>query len=270
MPSTLSFGSGAAGPASNIENAAISIDRTFYLTYHEATDLQLFKPVSAIICLMSNSSADAIRRASLSDSQKPENALEGLLWAIGQRRSLGLSRLKPDEVDRSILEAMIEAANWGQSNGDTEPWRFAVFTGGGREVLAEIFQSSETSVNPEPMQEKLEGLRKRAFAAPVWIAIGVEPKLDEQGELDGDPIEERMAVATAVQNLHLVASAHGLVGMWHSKGVSVDPEVGRRLGWSDPAQLLGFFFCGWPNVDWPSGERGDVESRVQWFTDASA
>jgi len=218
---------------------------------------------------MSNSPAEAIRDASHADAVKPENAVEGLLWAIGQRRSLGLSRLKPDSVDRHILEAMLEAANWGQSNGDTEPWRFAVFSGEGREKLAAFFQASETVGNPEPQAEKLEGLRKRAFAAPVWIAIGVEPKVTESGDLEGDLVEERMAVATAVQNLHLVASALGLVGMWHSKGVSVDPEVAKQLGWNPPAELLGFFFCGWPSFDWPAGERGELSSRVQWFTDAS-
>jgi nitroreductase len=210
---------------------------------------------------------EIIQQGASADSKAPENALEGLLWSIGHRRSLGLSRLKPDEVDPTILQAMVEAANWGMSNDDTEPWRFAVFSGDGREKLTEIFQSSEIAdTNGSPQAEKLEGLRKRAYAAPAWIAIGVEPKLDESGQPEMEFEEECMAVATAVQNLALVASTYGLVGMWHSKGVSVHPEVGNQLGWSAPAKILGFFFCGWPNVEWPAGQRGAVEDRVQWIS----
>ena len=81
---------------------------------------------------------------------------------------MGLSRLAPDEVDRGLIEQMLEAANWGQSNEDTEPWRFTVFTGDGREKLAQLFIQAQRADKEEADEE---GPRKRAFAAPVWIAI---------------------------------------------------------------------------------------------------
>jgi nitroreductase len=193
------------------------------------------------------------------------SSAQSLQAAIVNRRSMGLSRLKPDAVDRSLIEQMLEAANWAPSHGDTEPWRFTVFAGEGRAALAELFeraQQEDAASNPQGRPH--EGARKRAFAAPVWISIGMAPGRRP----DGSPLmsidEEMMAVACAVQNLHLTASALGLAGMWHSKGSSVHPAVARGLGLHPPDRLLGFFMCGWPAGDWLTSTRRPLSEKVRW------
>ncbi len=194
-------------------------------------------------------------------------AADVLLEAIRNRRSMGLSRLRPDPVDPALIETMLDAANWAPSNGDTEPWRFTVFMGEGREKLAELFaaaQKVEDAEKGSPSHDH-SGARKRAFAAPVWISIGMTPALDESGALQMTEEEEIMAVACAVQNLHLTASALGLAGMWHSKGTSVSPAVAQGLGLSSPSRLLGFFMCGWPSTEWLTGERRPISEKVIWF-----
>jgi nitroreductase len=173
---------------------------------------------------------------------------------IRNRRSMGLARLKPDPVDPAVIERMLEAANWAPSHGDTEPWRFTVFSGDGREMLASLFEAAQGQ----------EGARKRAFAAPVWISIGMVPALRPDGSLVMTEEEEVMAVACAVQNLHLMASVQGLAGMWHSKGTSVDPVVARGLGLEAPSRLLGFFMCGWPATDWLTSHRRPLSEKVRW------
>lgn len=177
-----------------------------------------------------------------------------LLTAIRSRRSMGLSRLKPDPVSHDLIAQMLEAANWAPSHGDTEPWRFTVFSGEGRERLADLFEAADGSA----------GARKRAFAAPVWISIGMEPARREDGSLLMSEDEELMAVACAVQNLHLMAQALGLAGMWHSKGSSVHPAVARGLGLEAPARLLGLFMCGWPATDWLTSTRRPLTEKVRW------
>lgn len=190
---------------------------------------------------------------------------ENLMNAITHRRSMGLSRLKADPVDRALIEQMLEAANWAPSHGDTEPWRFTVFMGEGREALAELFEQAhqeDTAHNPQARPH--ESARKRAFAAPVWIAIGMVPGRKADGSLQMSADEELMAVACAVQNLHLMASALGLAGMWHSKGVSSHPAVARGLGLETPDRLLGFFMCGWPSSDWFTSARRPLTEKVGW------
>ncbi|MGV3618666.1 MAG: nitroreductase family protein [Fimbriimonas sp.] len=195
----------------------------------------------------------------------PKERAEALLQAIAHRRSLGLSRLRPHPVDHALIERMLQAANWAPSHEDTEPWRFTVFSGAGRLQLADLFgEAYRADAGDAFREDRCEAHRGRAMNAPVWISIGVLPKLREDGTLQMREEEELMAVACAVQNLHLAASAFGLAGMWHSKGTSVHPVVAHALGLAPPARLLGFFFCGWPAVEWPAGERGAWEEKVTW------
>jgi nitroreductase len=190
-----------------------------------------------------------------------------LCRAVAHRRSLGLTRYQKDKpVDPALVERMLRAADWAPSHNETEPWRFTVFMGESRRELGGVFGEVYR-------QEAGDGFKQEAYAAncekvwhaPVWIAIGMTPALKP----DGTPLmtteEEIMAVACAVQNLHLVASAQGLAGMWHSKGHSVHPLVARFLGLEPPSRLLGFFYCGWPNVPWPEGERRPIEQKVRWM-----
>ena len=191
--------------------------------------------------------------------------VETLLKAIASRRSLGLARLKEEPIDPSILRQMLEAANWAPSHGDTEPWRFTVYTGESRKRLGEVFaEAYRLDAGDEYKEASFEAMRERGTDAPVWISIGMTPGFRPDGSRAMSDDEEIMAVACAVQNLHLVATAHGLVGMWHSKGPSIHPHVARYLGLEAPSRLLGFFWCGLPRVGWPAGERGPWEDKVVW------
>lgn len=185
----------------------------------------------------------------------------GVLDLMRARRSLGVAKLDPRPVPRSLIESMLEAANWAPSHGDTEPWRFTVFMAEGRARLADLFESAQRDLKPDA---PTEAARARAFAAPVWIAIGLVPGLNEEGLPKMPPEEEVMAVSCAVQNLHLMARAHGLGGKWHSKGLSIHPSVAESLGLRPPSRLLGFFMCGWPSIEWPDGVRGAWEDKVVW------
>lgn len=199
---------------------------------------------------------------------QPPATPDQIRQAIAARRSMGLSRLDNERpVDQQTLAQILEAANWAPSHKDTEPWRFVVFTGQGRETLADLFaQAVATTANPENhhLPETQDGARKRAYAAPVWIAIGVEPGLDENQNPLVPEWEEIAAVAAAVQNLHIVAQAHNLAGMWHSKGLSVHPTVQNGLGWSPRSKLLGFFMLGHPAAEWLPGERTPWQDKVTW------
>ena len=205
-----------------------------------------------------------------STTSNSAEAAETLFAAISNRRSSGLSRLSTDLVDRRLIEHMLEAANWAPSHGDTEPWRFTVFSGNGREALAELFDNAHRDrQNGQLSLDVKDGHRKRVYAAPVWISIGMSPARRENGSLLMTEEEEIIAVACAVQNLHLMASTLGLAGMWHSKGSSVDPFVARGLGLEPPDRLLGFFMCGKPASDPPQGIRRPMSEKVTWVEDRS-
>lgn len=196
-----------------------------------------------------------------------EQEIQTLCDAIANRRSMGVARLAPDPVDPKLIERVLEAANWAPSHGDTEPWRFVVYTGESRRALGEAFAEAyriDTEQEGDFKQNHYEGQRERAWSSPVWISIGLEPMRLPNGKWKMTLEEELMAVSGAVQNLHLVASAQGLAGMWLSKGVFKHPHVAQFTGLSDQGRLLGFFILGWPNIPWPEGERRPLSEKVRW------
>jgi nitroreductase len=185
---------------------------------------------------------------------------------------MGVARLKPDPVPVSLILTALEAANWAPSHGETEPWRFVVYMGEGRQGLGDAFADAyrEDAEREGTFKEaSFTGQRERVWSSPVWISLGLEPALLPDGSPKMGLEEEALAVACAVQNLHLVANAQGLAGMWLSQGVFVHPRVATFVGLTAPyARLLGFFVLGFPNIPWTVGERRPLSEKLRWVCEA--
>lgn len=203
----------------------------------------------------------------MTDNSSPSAALspqeiESLLRAIAHRRSLGVKRLKADPVPHSMISQLLEAANWAPSHGETEPWRFTVFTGDSRKDLGNAFATAyklNAEATGDFSEKAFESQKELALMAPVWISIGMTPSAHSHSEE-----EECMAVACAVQNFHLTASALGLAGMWQSNKILTHSSLASFLKLDPPSRLLGFFPLGFPNIPWPAGERTPIENKVVW------
>ncbi|MFC2126719.1 nitroreductase [Bacteroidota bacterium] len=181
---------------------------------------------------------------------------------IQNRRSIFPNMYTGEIVDDSIIEKMLENANWAPTHKFTAPWRFVVFKGEGLKQLAE-FQSdlykkitvSKGRFDPK----KFEMLRTKPLKASHVIAIGM--KRDEKERIP--EIEEIEAVACSVQNMHLTATAHGIGCYWGTGGVTYINQANSFFGLSERDKLLGFFFIGRPRK-WPKGKRKPLDNKVTW------
>lgn len=199
-------------------------------------------------------------------------SIDALCKAIAHRRSMGVARLLPDPVDPALVERALVAADWAPSHGETEPWRFTVYTGESRRALGEAFAEAyrrDAQSTGDFKEKSWESQKERAWGSPVWISIGMQPAVRADGTMKMTEEEELLAVSGAVQNLHLVANAEGLAGMWLSKGVFRHPHVAEFVGLTQPhGRLLGFFILGWPAISWPEGERRPLSEKVRWADDS--
>ena len=189
-----------------------------------------------------------------------------LLDAVAGRRTVDLASLKPDAIPAATLRMLLDAANWAPSHGQTEPWRFAVFTGEGRRVLATTLATSLALLKgqQEPDAETLRLQQARQQLAPVWIAVAAEPALKPSMPLH----EEQWAVACAVQNLMLAARAVGIGSKWISNAPSLHPNTARSLGFSERSHMMGVLYLGYPAGEWPSGKRRPAADKVRWIDTA--
>jgi nitroreductase len=189
-------------------------------------------------------------------------AVDAILHVIRQRRSFGLKDLRPDPIPREQIDLVLEAANWAPTHGKTEPWRFTVYTGEGRRelgaALGEAYRLGTPPAKFDPAGQAVQ--RDKVWQAPVWISVGVvlgtNPKIPD--------LEEIMAVASAVQNMQLLAAGLGLGSKWTSGLTAVHPHTAGVVGLTPPAQLLGFLYLGYPAAPWPLGVRRPIADKVRW------
>ena len=187
---------------------------------------------------------------------------------IRRRRTIKPADMGPKPVENLHLATILENANWAPTHGMTEPWRFFVFSGDGRQRLADFLQALYRKIVPEEevRPEKFEKLGKQPLLAPIVIAIGM--KRQQAGKIP--EIEEIEAVACAVHNMHLTASALGMAAFWSSPPIVYSDEMREWLGLEEEAdKCLGLFYLGWPKDDfeWPEGTRGDTAEKVVFLNE---
>ncbi len=197
-------------------------------------------------------------------NEVPVFDIETVNRLIRGRRSIFPQQFSGEPVARELVEMMLENANWAPTHGRTEPWRFIVFSGAAREVLAAqhaALYKQETA--PDAFkQDKYETLQIRPMQATHVIAICMQA--DPTGRIP--EIEEIEATACAVQNLHLTATALGLAGYWSSGGMAYHAGMKAILGLGEGERCLGFFYLGRYAGAWPAGKRRtDGMQKVRWM-----
>ncbi|QDT13196.1 nitroreductase family protein [Planctomycetes bacterium K23_9] len=182
--------------------------------------------------------------------------------AIRHRRTIKPKFFSDQPVDESLIQTMLENANWAPTHGMTEPWRFQVFIGPARKRLADFLAATYKQLTPADQfkPNKYEGMSKNAMLAQAVIVIGMQRQASEKiTELD-----EIMAVACAVQNMHLTASAHGLGAFWSTNIAAVSDEMRQFVGLKPKDHSLGLFYLGYPAETWPTCQRAAIDDKVDW------
>jgi nitroreductase len=186
-----------------------------------------------------------------------------IMTAIRTRRSIG--KVKPDPVDKALIEQIIEAATWAPNHHLTEPWQFIVMTGEGRRTLGDAYaviaQEGLSGLDGEALEERLEKERAKAFRAPVVIAAVCAPSDNPRAV----PAEELAAAHAAVQNLLLAAHALGLGAVWRSGDPMYHPYMHEAFGLGERDSLVGLIFIGYSDMKEPAGRRQPSASKTVWL-----
>jgi nitroreductase len=182
---------------------------------------------------------------------------------IRERRSIFPVEYTGEKVPKHVIEQMLENANWAPTHGKTEPWRFFVFTGKGLATFAEAQAEIYKAHTPEALynEQKYQKLQKNPLLASHVIAIAM--KRQESRKIP--EIEEIEAVACAVQNMALTATAYGVGGYWGSGGITYYEAAKELFGLGEEDKLLGFFYVGVPAKKDRVVRRGPIANKVSWI-----
>ncbi|MGV3664360.1 MAG: nitroreductase family protein [Prosthecobacter sp.] len=170
-------------------------------------------------------------------------------------------------VDRAVLTQVLEDATWAPNHGMTEPWKFVVHQGAARQRLADTMQHvyRETTPAGEFREDKMKKMGENPLLAPVVIACVME----RRGGAKIPEIEELEAVACALQNLQLSATAAGLGCYWSSPPLLGTREFAQWLQLGAEDRCVGLIYLGWPRegLKWPRSVRQPVEAKTKWYDD---
>ena len=181
---------------------------------------------------------------------------------IRDRRSIYPEQFSKRKIHREQIELMLNNAIWAPSHGLTQPWRFVVLQDNALVQLSEVLGNAYLSETPKELQndKKLIKLINRPKLANAVIALIVDREKDTKiSEAD-----DFAAVACAVQNMHLTATAQGIGGFWSSTNMVKTQQFREFISLTEQQVCIGLFYLGYPEIEWPKGQRKPIEYVTTW------
>jgi nitroreductase len=165
-------------------------------------------------------------------------------------------------VADQVITQMLENANQAPTHKLTEPWRFTVFTGKGLKTFAGLQASVyKNSAGENYKEEQYQKLLTNPLLASHIISIGMKRHADK----NIPELEEMAAVACAIQNMYLTATAYGIGCYWTTGGVTYT-EAAKPFFDLEPAdKLLGFLYVGIIATPSPQSPRHPVSEKTKWI-----
>lgn len=187
---------------------------------------------------------------------------------IKNRRTIYPEQFSDRKVHKEQLELILNNAQWAPTHGNTQPWRFKVFTEESRQVLSDFLAETYLKLTPPEAQSdlKLAKMMQRPMQASAVIAVCMERQPTEK-ILE---IEEVEAVACAIQNMHLTCTAYGLGGFWATPKLIYSQEMNQFLKIGEKDKCLGLFYIGYPAIEWPTAHRKPLEYTTEWINDSNS
>ncbi len=184
---------------------------------------------------------------------------------IRERRTIYPEQFSDRKVHKEQIEVLLNNAQWAPNHGNTQPWRFKIFTENARQRLSDFLAKTYLELTPKEEQKdtKLAKMITRSLKSSVVIAVCMK-RQEEEKILE---IEEIEAVACAIQNMHLTCTAYGLGGFWATPKLIYHAKMNEFLGIGEKDKCIGLFYIGYPAIEWPKAHRKPIEYTSEWFTE---
>lgn len=183
--------------------------------------------------------------------------------AIATRQSI--NRVKPDPVQRELVERVLESGIHAPNHKITEPWRFHVFSGKGRGEFAKAraelaaIQAEEEGEDEEMASGRISRERKKAFRAPVIISV-----ISLAGRDEIETLENYAACAAAVQNMQLTAHDLGLASIWRTGPVAYHDHLRKFFDLSKGDAIVAYLYLGYPDMGLRPRRRAPAAELTTW------
>ncbi len=177
--------------------------------------------------------------------------------ALAKKRRTNLRMDLERPVEPGLIQELCALASWAPNHHHTWPWRFAVLTGAARADLGRYAAQGlrEDGVTDEARLAKTE---TKYLRAPVMLIVGCSSSNRPTSQA-----EDFDAVAAAIQNLLLGATATGLASFWATPGTANSSQVRGLCGFTQDTEIRALVYLGWPTGEASVVQRPDPD--INWI-----
>ena len=167
-------------------------------------------------------------------------------------------------VPRPTIERLIAAAVRAPNHKLTEPWRFAVLTGGSATRFAELKRAHRATKFPDPAAPEsaraIEKTYREAAATPAFVVV--------MCAVSDDPVrreEDYAAAMMATASLMIAATAEGLGTCLRTGGIMSDTAVEELVQLPDGHRIVAVISLGYPAEAQAPKRRADPAEKTLWL-----
>jgi len=190
---------------------------------------------------------------------------------LRSRRSI--RRFKNLNIEKGLLNRIIETGCCAPSAHNSQPWRFAILTSPSSkhklaEAMAAEFRNdlAAEAISQEGIEKRIEGSRSRIQNAPVVVILCLaQTDLDSYPDARRQKAELTMGIqSTAMAGLQLLQAAHaeGLGGVWTCGPLfapnAVQTALSLPVAWDPQGMLL----LGYPDENPPQKNIKPMQEMV--------
>jgi len=182
--------------------------------------------------------------------------------AIAARTSTRAFADRP--VPRAVLERLLAAAVRAPNHKLTEPWRFAVLSGGSAVRFAEIRRAHRASKFADPAAPEaaraIDKTWREARGTPVFAVV--------MCAVSDDPVrreEDYASVMMAAQNLLIAATAEGLGSYLRTGGILEEAALKDLVSLPAGHRVVAVISLGYPAAAQLPTRRGDPSGKTAWL-----
>lgn len=189
------------------------------------------------------------------------NNFEIVSEVIKKRRSIKPPKMNGKQIPDEQVMQLLELGNWAPTHKHTEPWRFFVYGGDkAKEFALSHAELYKSSAGDKFQQDKYDKILGNGTNTSHIIVCAMKRDAEERiGE-----IEEVSAVAAAMQNILLGATAMGLANFWSTGGMTHKPEFKTMLGLGEKDKVLGIIYLGYSDTTHEGKRVTPLEEKIKW------
>ena len=191
-----------------------------------------------------------------------ENQFEILASIIKNRRSIKPAQMNGRFIPDTQIQELLALADWAPTHGNTEPWRFFVYSGDS----VKRFCSEHAELYKENTSEEkyLKGNYEKLFHNGDLVSHIVVVAMQRGINHKITVAEEEAAVASAIQNILLGATSLNIASMWSTAGMTHHPALKKYLHLREEDRVMGILYLGYTDMQ-TSGKRIiPMLEKIKW------